>query len=223
MSVTSSLINFELRDRLRNEMNVTDEELSSLEKLLKIQRKKLVNERGSSRQPSIVIDHFLYHGDLGHAIDCQLLLDLQIQHIINLCDCSLDDQINEIFHVLWIGDLEDNFQGNIRRYFDQTNRFLTECKDKNEKVLVHCQAGISRSSSIVLAYLIKSDSNHYFHSPIIFSSPFLRHQQQSLEEAYTYLLERRPIAAPNYAFLIQLIRYEKELQSQSLAIVSTTL
>ncbi|CAF4263091.1 unnamed protein product [Adineta steineri] len=67
---------------------------------------------------------------------------------------------------------------------------------KNEKVLVHCQAGISRSSSIVLAYLI-------------------RYHNDSLEKAYEYLLERRPIAAPNYNFLIQLIRYEKELKNKS--------
>ncbi|CAF3292376.1 unnamed protein product, partial [Rotaria sp. Silwood2] len=34
--------------------------------------------------------------------------------------------------------------------------------------------------------------------------------KQSLEKAYEHLLERRSIAAPNYGFLIELIRYENE-------------
>ncbi|CAF1283658.1 unnamed protein product, partial [Rotaria sordida] len=47
--------------------------------------------------------------------------------------------------------------------------------------------GISRSSSIVLAYL-------------------LRYHHNSLAEAYDYLVERRRFAAPNHAFFLQLIR-----------------
>ncbi|CAF1172153.1 unnamed protein product [Adineta steineri] len=185
-----------LKDILINTLQTTNEELNYLEKLIKIQKNKINSFDGNRSQPSIVIDNFLYHGDLGHAIDMDLLLDLHIQHIINVCDCSLDDQIKQVFHVLWIKDLEDSLSSDIRKYFDQTNQFLEECKMKNEKVLVHCQAGISRSSSIVLAYLI-------------------RYHNDSLEKAYEYLLDRRPIAAPNYNFLIQLIRYEKELKNKS--------
>ncbi|CAF3493530.1 unnamed protein product [Rotaria socialis] len=64
----------------------------------------------------------------------------------------------------------------------------------NENVLVHCQAGISRSSAIVLAYLLK-------------------YQQKTLLAAYGYLTERRHLAEPNGCFLLQLIRYEKELHN----------
>ena len=159
---TSEVLSSDMKERLKDEKQATDDELEYLEKLLKIQKEKTSGERASSRQPSIVIDDFLYHGDLGHAIDLNLLLDLGIQHIINLCDCPLDEGINELFHVLWIDNLEDNFQGNIRLHLDRTNNFLSECKEKHEKVLVHCQAGISRSSSIVLAYLIRFNLIHRF-------------------------------------------------------------
>ncbi|CAF3011396.1 unnamed protein product [Rotaria socialis] len=64
----------------------------------------------------------------------------------------------------------------------------------NENVLVHCQAGFSRSSAIVLAYLLK-------------------YQQKTLLAAYGYLTERRRLAEPNGCFLLQLIRYEKELHN----------
>jgi protein-tyrosine phosphatase len=62
--------------------------------------------------------------------------------------------ITEKFNVLWI-NVNDELQADIKKYFDETNQFLYNCKEKNEKVLVHCQMGISRSSSIVLAYLMK--------------------------------------------------------------------
>ncbi len=32
-----------------------------------------------------------------------------------------------------------------------------------------------------------------------------------MEKAFEHLLERRPIAAPNCGFLLELIRYEKEV------------
>ncbi len=41
----------------------------------------------------------------------------------------------------------------------------------------------------------------------------LRYHHDSLSKAYDYLLERRRIAAPNLGFLLQLIRYEKELRA----------
>ncbi|CAF0992839.1 unnamed protein product [Rotaria sordida] len=56
--------------------------------------------------------------------------------------------------------------------------------------------GISRSSSIVLAYL-------------------LRYHHNSLAEAYDYLVERRRFAAPNHAFFLQLIRYEHKLREKN--------
>jgi hypothetical protein len=41
-----------------------------------------------------------------------------------------------------------------------------------------------------------------------------RHHNYSLEDAFAYLLDRRPVAAPNYGFLLQLIRYEKEVRNK---------
>ncbi len=41
----------------------------------------------------------------------------------------------------------------------------------------------------------------------------LRYHHDSLSKAYDYLLERRRIAAPNFSFFLQLIRYEKELRT----------
>jgi len=40
-----------------------------------------------------------------------------------------------------------------------------------------------------------------------------RYHHDTVYEAYDYLLERRRMAAPNLAFLLQLIRYENQLRS----------
>jgi len=142
---------------LRDTLNATDEELTYLNEMLALRTKKrasLSTDRHIYGSPSVVIDDFLYHGDLGHASNIKLLNELGIRHIIDICDFELEKEILENFHVLWI-NLYDEFKADIKKHFEETNQFLYDCKQKNEKVLVHCQMGISRSSSIVLAYLMK--------------------------------------------------------------------
>ncbi|CAF0933426.1 unnamed protein product [Adineta steineri] len=184
-----------MEDYLRKSLKATDDELTYLKSLLDLRHKKcqlLESERNIYGFPSLVIDGFLYHGDFDHASNIRLLNELNIQHIIDVCDCRLEQYIIDKFNVLWI-NLHDELRSDIKKYFDETNQFLYNCKQKNEKVLVHCQMGISRSSTIVLAYLMK-----YHHD--------------SLYKAYDYLVERRRVASPNLAFFLQLIRYEKELR-----------
>ncbi|CAF1045609.1 unnamed protein product [Rotaria sordida] len=185
-----------MEDYLRRSCKATDDELTYLRCILDLRTKKrqpLTSDRNGFSYPSVVIDDFLYHGDLGHASNIGLLHRLNIRHIINICDCPLEKLIIEKYNVLWI-NLYDELQADIKQHFDETNKFLYNCKQKNEKVLVHCQMGISRSSTIILAYLMK-----YHHD--------------SLVKAYDYLLERRRMAAPNMSFFLQLIRYEHELRA----------
>ena len=146
-----------MEEYLRRNHNATDEELLYLRQLLDLRGKRrspLPHDRSGYGSPSIVIDDFLYHGDFQHASNINLLNRLNIRHIIDACDCKLDENIQKNFNVLWV-NVYDELGSNVRKYFDETNEFLYRCREKNEKVLVHCQMGISRSSSIVLAYLMK--------------------------------------------------------------------
>lgn len=59
-------------------------------------------------------------------------------------------------------------------------------------VLVHCLAGVSRSASIVVAYLLTVTNLNY-----------------SL--ALTYLTSRRPCANPNFGFRMQLYRFSTDV------------
>jgi protein-tyrosine phosphatase len=78
--------------------------------------------------------------------------------------------------------IQDSLDANILPHIDSSIRFLKKC-DGN--VLVHCSAGISRSVSIVVAYLMKENNMSYI-------------------SAIDYVKKRRSIANPNYSFVQQL-------------------
>jgi protein-tyrosine phosphatase/rhodanese-related sulfurtransferase len=63
-------------------------------------------------------------------------------------------------------------------------------------ILVHCQAGVSRSSSIVIAYLV-------------------RHRDMTLKDAHEWVKACRPRIEPNTGFIMELMRYEIELRGES--------
>lgn len=72
--------------------------------------------------------------------------------------------------------------------------FVDSVEMSGGKVLIHCQAGISRSATICLAYLMSK-------------------RKCSLEEAYEYVKERRPVISPNFNFMGQLQTWEREIKS----------
>ncbi|KAL3831706.1 hypothetical protein ACJMK2_023425 [Sinanodonta woodiana] len=63
-------------------------------------------------------------------------------------------------------------------------------------VLVHCNAGVSRSATIVIAYL-------------------MQFREMKYQEAFNYLKEKRPAICPNEGFRTQLLQFEKQLASQT--------
>jgi len=67
-------------------------------------------------------------------------------------DILLYQQMNEI-ESMYI-NLPDSPSANIYQYFDTTYSFIKNKISKGENVLVHCYAGISRSSTIVLNYIL---------------------------------------------------------------------
>jgi dual specificity MAP kinase phosphatase len=90
----------------------------------------------------------------------------------------------------------DSGSQNLKQYFSEAINFI-ECAHKtNGKVLVHCQAGVSRSPAIVTAYLIATTC-------------------KSLTEAFTVVKDRRPIVAPNINFMGQLLEFEQQSVSSS--------
>ncbi|CAF0815907.1 unnamed protein product [Didymodactylos carnosus] len=182
-------------------VNATDDEKKYIQRYTYISLfiNKLVHYRSQypiilghqNTSPSLVLDDFLFLGNFQHALDVELLEQLKIGHILNVCDFKLSEKIYEKFKVIEI-PLMDATYVNIKQHFDRTNALLHDIFLKKERCLVHCAAGVSRSATIVLAYLMK-----YHH--------------ETLELAFHSLMDKRPQIFPNEGFLLQLIRYEREL------------
>ncbi|CAG0890461.1 unnamed protein product [Cyprideis torosa] len=77
-------------------------------------------------------------------------------------------------------------------YFDVVGDKINDVRRKGGTSLVHCIAGVSRSASLCIAYLMK-------------------HEGMSLKNAYYHVKGRRPVIRPNNGFFRQLIEYEKKL------------
>jgi predicted protein tyrosine phosphatase len=71
----------------------------------------------------------------------------------------------------------------VDRHLEHALDKIDEWIDAKLTVLVHCEAGISRSGACVLAYLMRFNT---------------------FDRAYEILVEKRPIAKPNLGFLAQL-------------------
>lgn len=66
--------------------------------------------------------------------------------------------------------------------YDLIEEFLSK---SNKNILIHCRAGISRSASLLIAYLMKK--NHW-----------------NLDQAYWFVKRKRDIIQPNTGFVNQL-------------------
>jgi protein-tyrosine phosphatase len=98
-------------------------------------------------------------------------------------------------HIKYLEICIEDGPENIRKYFNRCINFI----DNSEgRVLVHCTAGVSRSSTIVLAYLT------YKGTPLYKNLKLLR--------------EKRPVVDPNECFMKQLIRFEEDINMKKIQI-----
>jgi len=89
-------------------------------------------------------------------------------------------------------NVSDKESYDISRHFEECFEFIEKAKDSNERVLVHCAMGASRSVAVVCGYLIAAHG-------------LLPAQALELVRA------RRAAAAPNRGFVDQLHEYHRSL------------
>ena len=90
---------------------------------------------------------------------------------------------------------DDSERYNIRYNFDEAFRFIEDATSRGGRVLVHCAMGISRSATIVIAYLM-----YKYRVP--------------LSTAFDFVKSRRPEINPNPGFMNTLQQFEYELSYQ---------
>lgn len=88
--------------------------------------------------------------------------------------------------------VDDTPYADLGSHFDGIADKIDEVHRGGGRTLVHCVAGVSRSASLCIAYLMK-------------------HVGMTLRDAYDHVKERRPIVRPNNGFFRQLVEYERRL------------
>uniref|UniRef100_A0A8D3BCE4 protein-tyrosine-phosphatase n=1 Tax=Scophthalmus maximus TaxID=52904 RepID=A0A8D3BCE4_SCOMX len=136
---------------------------------------------------------FLFLGNERDAQDLDLLLRLNIGYVVNVTTHLPLYHVNSGLRYKRL-PATDNSKQNLRQYFEEVFEFIEEAYQSGQGVLVHCQAGVSRSATIVIAYLMK-------------------HTLMTMTDAYKYVRSRRPVVSPNLNFMGQLLEFERDLNS----------
>ncbi len=140
------------------------------------------------------ITKHIYLGNKHIAKDIDQLKELGITHIVN-CAVELDyitKLYDDNFDWIWLPMEDCSMTGNVKDHIEQTVKYIDDAVQNNNKVLVHCAAGISRSSSIVIAYLMYKNKNATF------------------DEVYDHVASKRSCCRPNSAFREQLREFPFE-------------
>jgi protein-tyrosine phosphatase len=155
------------------------------------------HEGGSSdsRRPSEILAGFLWLSDATSAINPVSNQRLGITHVVNATNRCVPNRFEEEGVAYHNADLDDDESNAIQPFFEPMFQFVKEAEESGGHVLIHCMCGISRSSTLVISYLMKS-------------------RQISLRQAFEQVKRARPIAAPNPRFAKDLCCFELELASQ---------
>ena len=146
----------------------------------------------------------MFVGNRLAATNLKLLRSQGITHLLNAAhpgpgnsmtvDCS---HIQES-EIVYLGlQLSDDSTEDIRAVFSQSSRWIAEALEAKEdlvkpfKVLINCWAGISRSATLALAFLME-------------------HRDMNLKQAIKQVKLARNVS-PNRGFLEQLVQFEMEL------------
>ena len=107
-------------------------------------------------------------------------------HILNVSASNIPELYEHItYKAIKILDIPET---NIVSYFSECFLFIDAALSINGHILVHCNAGVSRSASIVIGYLMKIQGISY-------------------EDAYKHVKSLRSAICPNQGFVKQLRLY----------------
>jgi protein-tyrosine phosphatase len=154
-----------------------------------------MEERGDISQ---ILEN-LFLGSITAAQDLKLMQRYKMTHVIVAGDMSneehKDDDYTEFEGVEYLRfRIFDDPSGRtkISKHFEEAFSYLDKClKDPRNRVLVHCWAGISRSATLVIAYL-------------------MHHIGLSLPEAWEWVRVARTWILPNKSFKEQLLEYAEQ-------------
>ena len=151
------------------------------------------------------ITNHIFIGDWESSIDREQLINNDIKTIICVNDRFKSSKNMYLYEELNINHYHiqeyDIPLTNLLKYFNKTNKIIKNSIKNEENVLVHCTMGISRSTTIVLSYLLYSNYINNNNTS----------EDEKLKILYNYVKSKRDIVYPNIGFHDQLKSYENIL------------
>lgn len=99
----------------------------------------------------------IFIGGMHHALDVEMLKRIGITQVVNMAGGSVST--NQEFYgddikclVIMAEDVEEY---DLSQHFTEVSEFLEQAESDGASVLVHCVAGVSRSVTVSVAYLMK--------------------------------------------------------------------
>jgi len=125
----------------------------------------------------------VYIGDIASAYNHEKLKELGITHILTAI-LGVQPQFPKdfIYKTVPVRDVESE---NIQMHLEETTEFIKTAIESGGKVFVHCVCGVSRSATIIAAWMMSKDG-------------------YTAEEAISQLQSRRECVDPNPSFREQL-------------------
>ncbi|XP_058160912.1 dual specificity protein phosphatase 8 [Dasypus novemcinctus] len=134
----------------------------------------------------------LYLGSQKDVLNKDLMTQNGISYVLNASNsCPKPDFICESRFMRI--PVNDSYCEKLLPWLDKSVEFIDKAKLSSCQVIVHCLAGISRSATIAIAYIMKT-------------------MGMSSDDAYRFVKDRRPSISPNFNFLGQLLEYERSLK-----------
>lgn len=134
------------------------------------------------------VSSYLYLSSQDPAWDSSVLKSIGITHVLSV-GIEIEQKFGDIIYkYVELLDLPESRLSNI---FEECFSFIDEVRRENGKVLVHCNAGYSRSPSVVIGYLMKTN-------------------KITLNDALNIVKEKRNVR-PNEGFMKQLKELENSI------------
>jgi len=135
----------------------------------------------------------LFISDVRWASDHSMLERLRITHVLDVGH-TCDDRLRHPNVIYRTYEIDDKERGaNIRHFFARSFLFLEKAlNDKHHRVLVHCAGGVSRSATVLIAYIMYRTG-------------------MRLKVAKRFLKRKSPWIEPNPSFYQQLRQFEMDL------------
>jgi len=159
----------------------------------------------------------LFIGNLSSALNKRAMQEQGITHIISVLNGAYEVFPNDFKYK--IIHINDDHWVDIEKYFDETVQYIDECLKHNKqssdsdnfvpnKIMIHCQQGISRSVCLLIAYLLWKENNvNHIEEQMV---------DETVDRMISFVRERRKIANPNSGFVTSLGNYVRRLNGYAI-------